>query len=102
MLIGASTAMAQTDTATTSSTTTQTTTAQPATGATTTTTTTTTAAADDRNEVVCKRMDPPTGTRLGSRQICKTNAQWDAMHQEVRHDVGNYQSNHTQIGAPGH
>lgn len=87
MLIGASTAMAQTDTATTSSAATQ---------------TTTTASVDDPNQIVCKRMAPETGTRIGARQVCKTNAQWDEMHQQVHHDLGTYQTTHTQIGGIGH
>lgn len=28
-------------------------------------------------EVVCKKFDAPTGSRIGKRQICKTKAQWD-------------------------
>jgi len=38
---------------------------------------TTTVAAKDPKEVVCKRMAAETGTRLGSRMQCMTNAQWD-------------------------
>ena len=29
------------------------------------------------NEVVCKKFDPPTGSRIGKRQICRTQAEWD-------------------------
>ena len=29
------------------------------------------------NEVVCKKMDAPTGSRIGKRQVCKTKAEWD-------------------------
>jgi hypothetical protein len=28
-------------------------------------------------DVVCKKFPPPVGTRIGSRQICKTQAEWD-------------------------
>ena len=33
--------------------------------------------AKDPKAVVCKRMAAETGTRLGSRMQCMTNAQWD-------------------------
>lgn len=29
------------------------------------------------NEIVCKSLPPPTGTRLGGRRVCMTRAQWD-------------------------
>ena len=29
------------------------------------------------NQIVCKKFDAPTGTRIGKRQICKTQADWD-------------------------
>ena len=29
------------------------------------------------SEVVCKKMPPPIGTRIGARQICRTQAEWD-------------------------
>ena len=38
------------------------------------------------NDVVCKKFPPPVGTRIGSRKICKTQAEWDfirAQDQEV-------------------
>lgn len=28
-------------------------------------------------DVVCKKFPPPAGTRIGKRQICKTQAEWD-------------------------
>lgn len=34
-------------------------------------------AATDPNAIVCKRLAPETGTRLGSRTQCMTNAKWD-------------------------
>jgi hypothetical protein len=33
---------------------------------------------NDGNQIVCKSMAPPTGTRLGARRICQTQKQWDA------------------------
>jgi hypothetical protein len=64
-------------------------------------TTATVASADDSNTIVCKRMDPTTGTRLGARQICKTNAQWAAMYREVHHDISTYQETHSKLGIAG-
>ncbi|MGN6149846.1 MAG: hypothetical protein ACTHPD_15010, partial [Rhizomicrobium sp.] len=43
-----------------------------------------TASGDDPGAIVCKRMAPETGTRLGSRTICHTNAQWDAISREAQ------------------
>ncbi len=43
-----------------------------------------TASGDDPSAIVCKRMAPETGTRLGSRTICHTNAQWDAISREAQ------------------
>jgi hypothetical protein len=48
---------------------------------------TATAQADSSlDEVVCKTQPPPTGTRIGSTRICKTNREWiqdeDAMNRK--------------------
>ncbi len=32
---------------------------------------------------VCKRFAAPTGSRLGSRKVCRTQAQWDAEKAEA-------------------
>jgi hypothetical protein len=37
----------------------------------------------DPNAIVCKRLAPETGTRLGSRTQCRTNAQWDQITREA-------------------
>jgi hypothetical protein len=34
------------------------------------------AASQDEQKVVCKKIDPPTGTRAGGRKVCKTVAEW--------------------------
>ena len=31
----------------------------------------------DADKIVCKSMDPPTGSRLGSRRECHTQREWD-------------------------
>lgn len=40
-------------------------------------------------EVVCKKFPPPAGTRIGKRQICKTQAEWDYINQQEREALEN-------------
>ena|ERR1700733_8541249 len=41
---------------------------------------------NDPNQIVCRTMAPPTGTRLGGRRICQTQRQWDdEMNQAQQH-----------------
>lgn len=35
-------------------------------------------------EVICRRIAPPTGSRIGPRRICKTRYQWDSIRDEAR------------------
>lgn len=44
-------------------------------------------AATDPNAIVCKRLAPETGTRLGSRTQCRTNAQWDEITRDAQQGV---------------
>lgn len=37
----------------------------------------------DAHKTVCKKFPPPTGSRLGDRKICKTNAEWQMVEQEI-------------------
>lgn len=37
------------------------------------------------NAYVCKKFPPPVGSRLGKRQICKTQAEWDSLEKDM-HD----------------
>jgi hypothetical protein len=41
-----------------------------------------TASGEDPSVIVCKRMAPETGTRLGSRSICHTNAEWEEISRQ--------------------
>ena len=43
------------------------------------------------NEIVCKKMPPPTGTRLGGRNICLTRAQWQNAEQRSQDTIRNVQ-----------
>ena len=36
----------------------------------------------DKTSLICRKMDPPTGIRVGTRDVCLTQHQWDMqMHQ---------------------
>jgi hypothetical protein len=57
----------------------------------------------DPDKTVCRTMDPATGSRLGARRECHTQAQWDAMSRENQQQLTKaqgmgYQTNQT----PGH
>jgi len=45
------------------------------------------AVSDNGTEVVCRRLAPPTGSRLGPRNVCKTRADWRALQEESRREV---------------
>ncbi len=34
--------------------------------------------------VICRRVPAPTGSRIGSRRICRTQMAWDRIEQEAR------------------
>lgn len=55
---------------------------------------------NDATEIVCRRLAPPTGTRLGPRNVCKTQEQWDAEQAQYREEVQRQQdrSHHTSFG----
>lgn len=36
------------------------------------------------DRIICQRMPPPAGSRIGSRNICKTQAQWAQLERERR------------------
>lgn len=42
---------------------------------------------DGPNEIECRRIPPPPGTRLGQRNICKTRAEWQQLQRENRNEV---------------
>ncbi len=39
-------------------------------------------AEDKSKKIICKKLKPPTGTRLGGRRICKTKAEWEFMYEQ--------------------
>ena len=42
-------------------------------------------------EVICRRMAPPTGSRIGPRRICKTQMEWNRIAREQRDVLENAQ-----------
>ena len=50
------------------------------------------------NAYVCKKFPPPPGTRLGKRQICKTQAEWDRLEQDMHDGVRKMQRKPFQAG----
>lgn len=37
-----------------------------------------------KDRIICKKLDAPTGTRVGPRKVCKTKAQWDDVARRAR------------------
>jgi hypothetical protein len=52
----------------------------------------------DPNQIICKTMAPPTGTRLGARRICQTQKQWDDQEALARQQLMQMQ---TDVGQGG-
>ena len=42
------------------------------------------AEADPLDQMICKDLGPPTGTRLGSRKTCMTRRQWEQSENDTR------------------
>jgi hypothetical protein len=60
------------------------------------------AATTDPKKIVCKRLAPETGTRLGSRMQCLTNAQWDAITRQSQDAIrDNQKAGATFADSPG-
>lgn len=45
----------------------------------------------DSSQIVCRQMDPPTGTRLGGRRVCKTEGEWERDRQQAQDDLSKTQ-----------
>jgi hypothetical protein len=43
--------------------------------------------AEDPNEVICKRLEAETGTRLGKRKECRTRREWDQIAEEAKQNL---------------
>ncbi len=53
------------------------------------------------SEMVCKTFAPPTGTRLGARHICRTQAEWDNVQTQAREQVQQIQDTGLTGRKPG-
>jgi hypothetical protein len=54
----------------------------------------------DADKVVCKSMDPPTGSRLGSRRECHTQREWDQRTRDDQAKTQQIQSHGFQQNLP--
>ena len=50
------------------------------------------------NAYVCKKFPPPAGTRLGKRQVCKTQAEWDQLEKDMHDGIRKMQRKPFQAG----
>lgn len=44
-------------------------------------------------KLICRRVQPETGTRLGSRKVCATKKQWDEMRVQSQDELDKAQRN---------
>lgn len=54
---------------------------------------------DPGTTIVCRRYPPPTGSRIGVRRICRTEAEWNRADAENRQVVEREQRN--RVSCPG-
>jgi len=47
----------------------------------------------DLDKVVCRSLEPPTGTRLGTRRVCQTQRQWQDQEEQAQHALQKEQNN---------
>jgi hypothetical protein len=61
-------------------------------------------ASSDPNKVVCKTLEPPTGSRLGARRQCLTQQQWDQMRKQAQENVNRLEmkGHEANVGGGGH
>jgi hypothetical protein len=59
------------------------------------------AVTSDLDKVVCKRLPPPTGSRLGARRVCLTEREWRQERQESREFMRNQQEKSGGYRGPG-
>ena len=54
---------------------------------------------NDANKMVCE-VEQTTGTRLGARKVCKTQAEWAQLREEHRSTLEKFQQQATSTGTP--
>lgn len=47
--------------------------------------------ADKSNEIICKRLEAETGSRIGGRRICMTAAEWKIADERARRETQEFQ-----------
>jgi hypothetical protein len=50
------------------------------------------APAEDPNKMVCRSLEAPTGSRLGTRRECKTQKEWDDARLQSQRDVSHLET----------
>lgn len=53
------------------------------------------------HEIVCRHYPPPTGSRIGARNICKTQSEWAVHDREARQTLERAQVNRCNPPLPG-
>jgi hypothetical protein len=58
--------------------------------------------ASSLDQVVCKKLAPPTGTRLGARRVCQTEREWRDLMQRSQDNITHSQQKGAGYGGrPG-
>jgi len=55
----------------------------------------------EKDEVVCKRVDAPTGSRAGAKKVCRTASEWRKLQEGARETVESVQSQGRAENPPG-
>jgi len=61
----------------------------------------TAAAQQDKDPMVCRKLPPPTGTRLGGRTVCLTQKQWDQQEKDSQEALRGVMRNAGGARGPG-
>lgn len=54
----------------------------------------------DQNEIICKHLDAPTGSRLPGPSVCRTRADWDFIQKNAERDIRELQIKGGQMYTP--
>lgn len=57
--------------------------------------------ARDKSAIICRTLPPETGTRMGARRICHTEAEWEAQSRDGQDATRTLQQKSTMGRAPG-
>jgi hypothetical protein len=59
------------------------------------------ATTSDLDKVVCKKMPPPIGSRIGAHTVCQTQQQWQAQMRDSQDFIRDQQQKGLSGGSPG-